>query len=599
MNKRQLNKSFCPTIESGQILILGVIVIGLVLVNTLVIIGGSQIYSNNAKYSVEETQATNLAEAGVDKALASLNATGGSYNGDSEIQLGEGSYSVTVTTPDVGTKVIEATGYIPSKAEPKVTRTIKVSASKGLGVSFNYGVQVGEGGLQMSNGARVNGSIYSNGNVSMSNNSIVTGDAYVAGGVAPAPDQESVCTTPSCTDFVFGKNVAGNDQLDVAQSFKPSVSDYLNKISLNLKKVGSPPDITVRITKDKNGSPDKNNVIASGTLPASLVTGNYGFVEVTFTSSPQVNSGNTYWILLDTTSNATNYWSWSADSSQGYTRGAAKWSANWQATTPIWNSTLVDLDFKTFMGGTRTNITGTNGSTVQGDAHANTLNSLLINGGAYYQTANGISAGNYYPGSADPPAKAMPVSDANIQAWKDAATAAGVYTGNISSCRTTLGPGKYVGNVTFTNNCMVTIKDPVWITGYLNLSNNVVLNLDSSYGASSGVIVVDGVITLSNSCRLLGSGTAGSYLLTLTTYDSRTNGSTAVSVANSGNQGVLYAPYGMVVISNNNHMTELTAWKINLSNNVVVDYDTGLASSFFSSGPSGSFSIIKGSYQEK
>lgn len=589
--------------QSGQIIVLAIVVAGLVLVNTLVIIAGSQVFSQNANYSVQADQAINLAEAGVDKAVASLNASGGSYSGETETFLGPGSFSVNVTTPDSKTKIIESTGYVPSKADAKTKRTVKVTASKGVGVAFNYGVQVGDGGLLMSQNSTVNGSVYANGNIEISNNARITGDAYVAGGTAPIPDQSGDCVSPNCTDFIFGKTVGGNNQLDVAQSFKPADDSVLNKVALKLKKFGSPSDLNVKLLRNDAGQPDKNRVIASGTLTSNLVTSQYGFIDVAFISPPVVSANTTYWIMIDTTADSGNYWAWSADSIQGYTQGSAKWSPNWQAGNAVWNTISADLGFQTYMGGETTYIQGQNGANIDGNAHANTLRDLTIGQGAYYQAASNITAGSSHPGEPDPAVKVMPISDANITAWQNEAAdptkGGGVYNGDISSCVSTLGPGKYVGNVTFSNNCVVTVKNPVWITGNLTLGNSNTLRLDASYGASSGVIIVDGIVNLANNNSLRGSGTDGSYLLALSTYDSTIDGVYAITVSNSGNQGAFYAGKGIVEIQNTNYLSEVTAWKLRLSNGVTINYESGLASSFFTSGPSGSYSLLKGTYQLK
>ena len=588
------------TNQMGQVLVLALVIVGLVMINTLVIVSGSQIFSQNTNYTVQASQALNLAEAGVDKALASLNATGGSYNGEPETLLGGGSYSVTITTPNTTTKVIESTGYIPSKDNPKAKRTIKINAGKGVGISFVYGVQVGEGGLQMAETSKVDGSVYSNGNIEMDNNAKITGDAYVAGGTEAIADQQSDCTPPNCTDFIFGKNVAGDDRLDIAQSFRLSSSSYLGKVELKLKKIGSPSDITVRVMEDKNGKPDKGNVLTSGTLAASLVTGQYGFPEVAFDTAPYLSSNTTYWIMLDTSLNASNYWAWSADSLQGYTGGSPSWSPDWQAGNPAWNAISADLGFKVYLGGVPTHIQGgNNGSTISGNAYANTLRNLTVGGGAYYQMAENVSAGSNHPDSTDPTPKTMPISDANIAAWKTAASEAGVYSGNISSCRSQLGPGQYVGNVTFPVGCIVMIIDPVWITGNLRLNNGAELQLDASYGSTSGVVIADGTIELSQNNKILSLGTPGSYLMAISTYDSRTNGVEAIVVENSSNDGILYAPYGIAKIENTNAISELTAWKVKLLNGVIITYDTGLSSAYFSSGPSGAYSLVKGTYQLK
>src|SRR3989344_147167 len=128
--------------EAGQILIIVFVALGVVLFTVLSVITGAQIYFQNSLYSTNVEKATALAEAGVDKALNSLNKTGGSYNGEAETYLGDGSYSVTITSKDAATKIVEATGYIPSKANPKVKRTVKITSSRGVGVSFIYGIQI-------------------------------------------------------------------------------------------------------------------------------------------------------------------------------------------------------------------------------------------------------------------------------------------------------------------------------------------------------------------------------------------------------------------------------------------------------------------------
>lgn len=584
--------------EQGQVLVLAVIVVGLVLVNSLAIIGGANIYSQSTNYSLFSAKATNLAEAGVEKALASLNL-GGTYSGDTEIQMDTGSVSIKVTSPNQSSKIIEATGYYPSKAEPKATRTVKITASKGVGYAFNYGMQIGDGGLEMLNNSHVIGSVYANGDITMNNNTSISGDAYVAGGTAPTADQQSMCVSPGCADYIFGKNVAGKDILDVAQSFKPSVTTTINKVSVRLKKVGTPSDITVRILQDNNGSPSKNNFLTSGTLPANLVTSQYDFVDVTFNTSVTLTADTTYWLMLDTNLNDANYWVWSADSLQGYSRGLSKWSDDWSAGNPKWTGILYDLDFKTFMGGVVTYLQGAENVTIGGNAYANTLKDLTITRDAYYQSKSNITAAHYFPNSPDPLPANLPVSEGNIAEWKQRAQDAGVYTGDINECRATLGPGKYVGNITLVNSCQITINDPIWITGNLDLNNNVVFTLNSAYGGASGVIVVDGKITMQNNTNVRGTGVAGSYIMVLTTYDSRSNGQVALSVDNSTNQGILYAGNGIANISNVSHLTELTAYKVRLDNGVTINYDTGLASPFFTSGPSGAYSLVKGTYQLK
>lgn len=591
--------------ESGQMLVIVFIALGVVLFTVLFVISGAQIYFQNASYSVESEKAAALAEAGVDKALTALNATGGSYNGEAETSFGNGTYSVTITSQDASTKLIQSTGYIPNRTKPRVKRAVKITASRGIGVAFVYGVQVGEGGLQLSNSNIITGSVYSNGSISGGNDNQISGDVWVAGGPVGSFDQQTDCVGSNCQDFIFGKVVNGNSQLDIAQSFQPASTGPLNKISLELYKVGNPPDVTVRIMGDNNGKPAKNDVLATGTLYSSLVTVSppgFGFIDIGFSSLPNLLENTTYWIMVDTTSDSANYWVWQKDLAQTYTRGSPVWSPNWNTGNPTWNSINGDLSFRTVMGGGATSVTGGNNFVVGGNVHANTISSLIIVGDAYYQAiSNSTVGGTSFPGSADPPPKVFPISDANVADWKNQVDKPETTSvGDITSCVFTLGPIKIVGNVTINSNCTMIIKSPIWITGDLDLNSNNILKLDPVYGSTSGVIVVDGTVTLGSNNKLQGTGVGSSLLMVLSTYDSPAQGGvSAIVVNNTGNSGVFYASKGIIEPGNNNNYKELTAWGIKLVNNSTIDYETGLSSTIFSSGPSGSYSLVKGTYQMK
>lgn len=594
--------------ESGQILAFVLVTLGVVLFTVLFIVAGAQLYFQNATYSANSEKATALAEAGIDKALASLNATGGSFNGETETSLGEGSYSVTITSQDVGTRIIESTGYVPSKAEAKTKRTVKITVSRGVGTAFHYGVQVGEGGMELGNDNIIKGSVYSNGSIKTiqgGNNNEVEGDIWVAGGPAGSADVETDCEGNNCQDFIFGKIVDGNSQLDVAQSFQPLVSGSLNKISIKIYKVGNPPDATVRIMADKSGKPDKNDVLATGTLYRDLVTLNppgYGWIDVTFNTLPQLSQDTTYWIMVDTGADPANFWSWQKDLAQSYSRGSPAWSPNWNTGNPTWNTFNEDLSFKTIMGGGTTSIIAAGDFTVGGSVHANTIEGLTITGDAYYQAiSDSTVGGNSYPGSPDSPPKVFPISDVNVEDWKDQADGDGSNTrGPISSCVSTLGPIKVIGDVTFNSGCIITVKTPIWITGSLTINSNNNIKLDSVYGSTSGVIVVDGIVTLGSNNKLEGTGVASSLLMVLSTYDSLLNGNTtSIAVNNTGNSGVFYASKGIIEPGNHNSYKELTAWGIKMINNSTIDYETGLSSVLFSSGPSGAYSLVGGTYQIK
>jgi hypothetical protein len=591
--------------QRGQILLLVLVVIATVLISVLLIIGGAQLYYRSASYTVDSEKALALAESGIDKAIVSLNRTGGSYTGDNEVILGDGSFSIKVTDKDASTKVIETEGYIPSKTNPKIRRSLKVEASKGIGIAFVYGVQVGEGGLELGNNNQIQGSVYSNGNVQAGNGNIVTGDVWVAGGPQSTSNQQTDCSGGNCSDYIFGKNVGGNNILDVAQSFRPTETNQLNKINIKVKKVGNPIDAVVRIMGDNSGSPDKNGVLATGYLYSSLVTNNFGWISVTFDTTPELIVGTSYWIMVDTSSDLNDYWVWQNDLAQSYSSGVAKWTSSWNQGNPTWNQVAGDLSFEIYMGGTPTSVrAGTIKMVVGGDAHANTIENLTVTGDAYYQAINSSLVGgtacpnsNCFPGSEDPPPKVFPISEANIESWRNQAMST---TLSAPICGSTWGPGKYNGTLNLNNTgCMITVKSPIWINGNLIIGNQITLKLDETYGTSSGIIVVDGQITLGNGNRLQGTGVGSSLLMALSTYDSRSNGIAAIDITNTANTGVFYANNGIIQPGNGNSYKELTAWGIRLANGTTLNYETGLASTLFSSGPGGSYTLIKGTYQVK
>ncbi|MEK7617285.1 MAG: choice-of-anchor R domain-containing protein [Patescibacteria group bacterium] len=590
--------------QSGQILVVVFIALGVVLFTVLSVVAGAQIYFQNSQHSVDAEKVVAFAEAGVDKALNSLNKTAGSYNGENETFLEEGSYSVKITTKDAATKLIESTGYLPNKSDPKLQRTVKVQASTGVGVAFVYGIQVGEGGLELGNENLVKGTIYSNGPIIMGNDNTITGDAWVAAGIPPTADQQTDCEGSNCVDYLFGKTVDGQGRLDVAQSFRPAVTEKIRKVSLKVKKFGNPTDVTVRIMADDSGKPKKQDVYATGILSSSLVTAEYGWIDVAFSTNPTLSAGTTYWMMIDTSSDSNNFWSWQNDLAQSYGFGQPKWSPNWSAGSPQWNSFSGDLSFKVFMGGATNALLSGNNTRVNGNVHANTIDRLIVDGHAYYQSISNSTVGgslcpnpNCHPGSEDPTPQTFPISEANITGWKSEAAVTGPISQPVCGSQTSWGPGKFTGNLTLSNGCVIKVKTPIWITGDLIMGNENRFTLDSSYGTGSGIIVIDGKASMGNENELRGTGQGNSILVLLTTYDSRTNNNNAITIGNTGNTGVFYADKGIVDPGNSNQFKELTAWKIKLTNESIIDYETGLASILFTSGPTGGYTLVKGTYQ--
>ena len=83
--------------------------------------------------------------------------------------------TVTITDTSGGKKII-ATGEVK-----EAIRKVEVNLILGTGIAFHYGVQVGQGGLEMSNSSQIIGNAYSNGNIIGTNSARIQGAAIVSG----------------------------------------------------------------------------------------------------------------------------------------------------------------------------------------------------------------------------------------------------------------------------------------------------------------------------------------------------------------------------------------------------------------------------------
>jgi hypothetical protein len=142
-------------------------------------------------------------------------------------------------------------------------------------------------------------------------------------------------------------------------------------------------------------------------------------------------------------------------------------------------------------------------------------------------------------------------------------------------------------NLTLSNNATLKVTGTIYVTGNITTGNNSKIQLDVSYGSLSGVVIADGVITVANNTILTGSGQAGSYILVLSTK----SGTGAITVGNNALGAIFYTSAGGVTLSNNMKAREITGYQITLSNNAIVQYESGLENANFSNGPGGSWNI--------
>lgn len=530
-----------------------------------------------AKDAYDSKQTYFLTESGVEDAYYRIK-NNKQIGGSETLVLGTTDVTTTITDITGGQKMIESLGDTNSHQ-----RTISLTVNAGEGVSFNYGMQSGTGGITMSNTSKVIGNVYSNGPINGSNSAAITGTAISANSESVVADQSYGSGTPASNNS-FGN---ANSTQDIAQSFQIPATKNIIKAQLYIKKSGSPSNATVTIRTNNSGSPS-STIVASGTLSSSLVASSYGWVDITFSTNPSLTASTTYWLTVDvSSSSSSNYYIVGGDT--GYSSGTAKTGST---STPSWSQvgSSTDLFFQIFTGGTLGSISGmTVGTSGVGNAQANTVTGSTIAGSLYCQTGSSNNK-SCDTSQADPVYQNFPVSSANITEWKDTAVAGGTTSSSISlsgSQTQSVGPRKISGNITLSNNSVLTLTGVVWVTGNLSISNSGILKLDSTYGSSSGMIIVDGTISTANSAQFQGSGTTGSFIMAISTSTS----SSAINISNSAGSVVLVAPDGGIQLSNSAGAKELTAKSITLSNSATITYDSGLANANFTTGPSGSYSV--------
>lgn len=248
--------------------------------------------------------------------------------------------------------------------------------------------------------------------------------------------------------------------------------------------------------------------------------------------------------------------------------------------------------------------------TVGGNVIADSIADCTIGGNATYDTkTNPCSIGGNQTtpnptNFTDPQILALPISDEQIQAWKDEAEDGGVVSSQTISGPTSLGPKKINGDLTIDNGATLTMTGNIWVTGDISVDNNAKIILAASYGSLSGVIINDGWSHFDNNGLFAGSGTAGSYLMFLNTSacdGSSSSGCThhnaAVDLHNNVGAAIMYVKNGLVNLHNSVNVKEITAYKIHMNNTAVVTYESGLANAQFSSGPTGGWQILAGSWQ--
>lgn len=225
-----------------------------------------------------------------------------------------------------------------------------------------------------------------------------------------------------------------------------------------------------------------------------------------------------------------------------------------------------------------------NSSKINGDVFS-VGNTLLLN----TSTVSGALSTSTKPTNA-------PLSDDDINNWKNQASTGDVITGDVTisnDSTTTVRSLKIIGNLTLKNDSLLSLGGSLYVTGKLTLDNSSRLQLISTYGVKSETVVVDGQIDLQNTAYLGGSGVSGSNIILATQNTSGcantscTGTTPAISISNSAMaNAILVAPHGAVYLSNSSFTKGVFANYLYMSNSSSISPDSSLIDVNFNSSTS-------------
>ncbi|MFC1546472.1 hypothetical protein ACFL4O_02005 [bacterium] len=136
----------------------------------------------------------NIAEAGINKAIQQIIESVGVYSGETDTPLGDGVYSVVVSTITSSLYQIVSTGHIPNSINPKYSKRIKCTFQPAESIVqheiFSYAVAGGTSislrnlAFTSSYNPSGNGNIRCNGAISCRNLVVIDGDIYASGRIS-------------------------------------------------------------------------------------------------------------------------------------------------------------------------------------------------------------------------------------------------------------------------------------------------------------------------------------------------------------------------------------------------------------------------------
>ncbi len=507
--------------------------------------------------------------------------TGKSHDPTENYAIASSTVVVTTLTNASGAQEISAA------ADANGTkRSVRMTLNEGSGINFQYALQGGLGGIDLSGGAHITGDVYTTGSIRGCSTCNISGTAVAAGKSTSNLDVDNSTPAIPTQSITFGNS---NGSQDLSQSFTVSTTLSITGLKLYVKKVGSPANATIRITTDNAGKPS-STVLASGTLSSSLVTTSYNWMDIILTANMTLTAGTTYWVVVDANSNASAYYMVGANSA--YVNGQAKvgryGNNSWNVTTPAG----LDSYFQVYIGDNQEGITGDDqynpipvtSSYSYKATHVNATGDLYCQIGTTNNKACNTSRG-------DPSIEAFPIQDSTITEWKTEA-AVNTTVGNVTvgAAGATIGPRKIEGNLTVASGGTLNVSGTIWVTGTVTINGGSLVQ--PSNATKSYAIISDSTVVLSGGGEILGNTGSHILLVSMSTADP------AITLNGGANDTVVFTPYGGLYISGGANVKAASAEHITADGGANIIYDPDVSQVNITTGSSGTATFGIKSWKE-
>lgn len=535
-----------------------------------------------------------LANSAASEALYKLN-TGKTLSSAETLTLSQGEAIITVADTMDG-KTVSIDSNVDS-----YQRNYQLNVSTGAGISFNYGLQVGQGGFDLNGGSSgIVGNVYSNGDIVGSGGAYITGSAVAASISSPTITVSNTGIVNPLYQIDFGGSSNATPQ-DTAQSFTVGTTTEVVSVRVLIKKTNSPSsNITMRIVQNNSGTPSKTE-LASATIIASTVTSTFNYITIPLSSAISLTPGTTYWLVFDTADFGGPYYSLGANNNV-FAGGESQTSIEgWKSSKNVtWNATspsTLDVYFDIYVGGNTGIIDGISvGSDGVGDAWSHEVKNSSVAGNLYCQVGSSNGGKECDTSRTDPVQQSWPISEGNIVDWKAEAALGGATSSvSISSGSQAIGPIQINGDLNVTSGSTLNLNGTVYVTGNINVSSNGTVKVNPALSSKGVVLITDGRINSNGGGKFEGSGVAGSYILLVTTSTCPSgagcSGNNAVDIDGGAGAVIINAQNGTIGFGGGAQAKQATANKIVLSGNATITYDTGLVNPNFTSGPSGAWNV--------